>query len=260
MYNYHTHTRRCNHAIGEDREYVEKAIEGGIAELGFSDHAPYIFPNRYESDFRMHINEIEDYIKSIENLKKEYSKDINIYVGFELEYYPRFHDKQMEFLDNYPYDYLILGQHFIGNEYENESVYSGFPTKNPKHLEMYVNQVMEGIATGRFSYVAHPDVINYKGSRQEYQKAIKRICQKAKSMKIPLEYNMLGYMQKRHYPNKICWDTIAESRCDVVIGYDAHSPKVLGNTNNYIMCRKELLKMGITPLDNYKIIAKCKKM
>ena len=44
LYNYHTHTKRCNHAIGEDREYVENAIQGGLETLGFADHAPYVFP------------------------------------------------------------------------------------------------------------------------------------------------------------------------------------------------------------------------
>ena len=33
--NYHTHTKRCQHAVGEDREYVEAAIAAGIQVLGF---------------------------------------------------------------------------------------------------------------------------------------------------------------------------------------------------------------------------------
>ena len=38
--NYHTHTYRCRHAYGSEREYIEAAIRMGIAELGFSDHVP----------------------------------------------------------------------------------------------------------------------------------------------------------------------------------------------------------------------------
>lgn len=38
--NYHTHTFRCRHALGEDREYIEHAIDGGLKVLGFSDHCP----------------------------------------------------------------------------------------------------------------------------------------------------------------------------------------------------------------------------
>jgi histidinol-phosphatase (PHP family) len=42
--NYHTHTTRCHHAAGTEREYVEAAIANGIKVLGFADHTPYPFP------------------------------------------------------------------------------------------------------------------------------------------------------------------------------------------------------------------------
>ena len=38
--NYHTHTTRCRHAAGTDREYVEAAIKSGLTILGFADHTP----------------------------------------------------------------------------------------------------------------------------------------------------------------------------------------------------------------------------
>ena len=42
--NYHTHTHRCNHAIGRERDYIENALSGNLEVLGFADHTPYIFP------------------------------------------------------------------------------------------------------------------------------------------------------------------------------------------------------------------------
>ena len=35
--NYHTHTYRCHHADGTEREYVERAIENGLKIFGFSE-------------------------------------------------------------------------------------------------------------------------------------------------------------------------------------------------------------------------------
>ena len=65
-HNYHTHTFRCNHASGSDREYVETAIQNGMKTLGFSDHAPYLFPfNDYYSFYRMKVDEIEEYAQSV---------------------------------------------------------------------------------------------------------------------------------------------------------------------------------------------------
>ncbi len=41
--NYHTHTPRCGHAWGTEREYVHRALELGMKVLGFSDHTPQDF-------------------------------------------------------------------------------------------------------------------------------------------------------------------------------------------------------------------------
>ena len=55
--NYHTHTPRCNHAEGAERSYVERALAGGLQELGFSDHTPYLFElPGYYSTFRIDLN------------------------------------------------------------------------------------------------------------------------------------------------------------------------------------------------------------
>ena len=67
-YNYHTHTRRCGHAVGTEEEYVVNAIKAGIKILGFSDHAPYKEPNPSE---RMNYNQYGDYVASIEHLREK---------------------------------------------------------------------------------------------------------------------------------------------------------------------------------------------
>ena len=60
--NYHTHTWRCRHASGTERDYIENAIDHGIKILGFSDHTPYPFPDGYTSGFRMHVDQLDDYV------------------------------------------------------------------------------------------------------------------------------------------------------------------------------------------------------
>ena len=119
LHNYHTHTKRCGHAVGTEREYIENAIAKGIQTLGFSDHAPYIFPNGYQSGYRVRVEQLFEYAESVRALAKEYENDIRILCGFELEYYPDFHKDEMEFLRQVKPDYLIMGQHFIGNELDH---------------------------------------------------------------------------------------------------------------------------------------------
>ena len=114
--NYHTHTARCKHAWGEDKEYVEQAIQAGMEVLGFSDHCPWIFPPDYVSHTRMEPKELDGYFTSLENLKREYAKDITIYIGFESEYIPELMEEQDRLLKDYPVDYMLLGEHFTASE------------------------------------------------------------------------------------------------------------------------------------------------
>lgn len=86
--NFHTHTTRCNHAVGEDRQYVEAAIKGGLKVLGFSDHSPYFFSGDYYSTFQYEKRAGARICRFYFALKKEYKDDIEIKLGFETEYYP----------------------------------------------------------------------------------------------------------------------------------------------------------------------------
>ena len=98
--NYHTHTTRCKHATGTEKEYIEAAIKAGIQILGFSDHAPCPFENGYVSRIRMDMSAAEEYVRTIRALQKEYEKHIKIYVGFETEYLPQYFNKQAELFDS----------------------------------------------------------------------------------------------------------------------------------------------------------------
>ena len=159
--NYHTHTARCKHAWGEDKEYVEQAIQAGMEVLGFSDHCPWIFPPDYVSHTRMEPKELDGYFTSLENLKREYAKDITIYIGFESEYIPELMEEQDRLLKDYPVDYMLLGEHFTASEVTGP--YTGHETESEADLQRYVDLVIEGMETGKYAYVAHPDLIHYIG-------------------------------------------------------------------------------------------------
>ena len=223
QYNYHTHTPRCNHAFGEEREYIENAIKTGIKYLGFSDHAPMLFEGDYYSFFRMKPDQTEDYVKVIGDLKKEYENDIKIHMGLEMEYYPSCFERTLEFLSDYPYEYLILGQHALGDE--ERDTYSSHPTTDKRTLTRYTNQVIEGMRTKKFLYLAHPDLINYSGDNEFYREEMRRLCQCAKELDVPLEINLLGIRKNRNYPNTEFWKIASECGCAAIMGIDAHEPE-----------------------------------
>ena len=244
--NFHTHTARCRHAKGADREYVESAIRAGLSVLGFSDHSPYFFPNGYYSSHRMFPEDTEGYIHSILSLKEEYKDDITIYVGFEAEYYPLYFDKTREMLASYPYDYLILGQHFIRNEIGGHSVFSG---GNKDDLVCYVDECIEGLSTGCFFYLAHPDVIHFDGEDSFYEAQMRRLCHAALEKRIPLEINLLGIRDKRHYPKELFWKIAGETGNEVILGCDSHDPESLALKRDLWMAENLIYKYHLKKIE-----------
>ncbi|MGN0298281.1 MAG: histidinol-phosphatase [Lachnospiraceae bacterium] len=225
--NYHTHTYRCNHADGTEREYVERAIESGLKILGFSDHTPYPFPEGYISGFRMRMDQLEDYVNTILSLKEEYKKDIEIHLGFEVEYYPLYFSKLQQAMADYPVEYFILGQHFLGNEIGEH--YNGAKSFLADYLKRYCTQVEEGLETGYFTYLAHPDLMYFVGNSTVYEQQMRKICIAAKKNQIPLEINFLGITSHRNYPNEKFWKIAGEVGNDVIFGADAHTVQDVWN-------------------------------
>lgn len=220
--NLHTHTFRCGHASGTEREYIETAISGGIKVMGFSEHIPFAFPDGSESGYRMKIKDVPDYFETLTKLKNEYKDKIDIKIGFEMEYYPIYFDKMLANAKSWGAEYLILGQHFIGNEHPG-GTYSGGDHPSADQLTEYVDCVVEAIKSGVFTYVAHPDLFDYSADDQVYISQMRRICQASKEHGVPLEINFLGIRGKRNYPKELFWTIAGEVGSPVVYGFDAHS-------------------------------------
>ena len=222
--NYHTHTFRCHHAEGTEREYIEQAIAGGIAKMGFSEHIPLDFPGDYRSYWRMFSEDVEDYFTTLRAVREEYRGRIEIFIGFEMEYYPLYFEEMKKNALAWGAEYLILGQHYTESEFPG-GIYSGFRTPDESALKSYADNVVNGIRTGLFSYVAHPDLFSFTGSADVRDREMRRICRAAKEESVPLEINLLGIRSKRSYPDPDFWRIAGEEGCSAVLGCDAHTPE-----------------------------------
>lgn len=255
--NYHTHTYRCLHASGDDEEYVQKAIAEGLKILGFSDHAPYIYPNGFVSYYKMTPAGADEYFSSICALREKYKDKITIHIGYEAEYYPALWQETLKFWEskNTP-EYLILGQHFIREEYPAEQKihsYSGIGDKSC--LKTYVDTVTEGIATGKFTYIAHPDVVSYHdGDLDYYREQMTRIIKSAKAAGLPLEINLLGLAESRRYPNPHFWEIASQFSPEVILGCDAHEPERVADKNEITEALRFADKYHLNVVEEVKLI------
>lgn len=245
--NYHTHTPRCNHAVGAEREYAVEARNAGLKILGFSDHSPYLFPDGFVCGLRMRPEMLTDYVRCVREVQEEFPGELEVHLGVEMEYFPDLFAETITMLRDAGIEYLLLGQHFLGNEIGEP--YTGFPTENVSDLDRYCRQAMDGMQTGLFTYLAHPDLIRYEGNDKIYRERMRRLCREAKSCGMPLEWNLLGLATNRHYPNLRFWELAAEEGCDCILGRDAHDPVAFRDQETEDKTREILHSLGIHILD-----------
>lgn len=253
--NYHMHTRRCMHASGSDEEYVLAAIENGYEEIGFSDHTPWKYDSDFVAHMRMPLAQFDDYYASISSLRDKYKEQITIKIGLECEYFPTYMNWLKSFVKEKKLDYVIFGNHYDSTD--ESRVYFGTACESDEMLERYVDEAIKGMETGLYAYLAHPELF-MRGRRQfdnAARQASKAICEAAKAMQIPLEYNLAGaayndIMNTIQYPHPEFWKIAAEVGNEAIIGVDAHEPKAM-RTNQYRDAGIKLLEeLGITIVDS----------
>lgn len=245
--NYHTHSWRCNHATDDEEAYVKSALRRGLRVLGFSDHSPYYFPKDHDSYFRMKPEQLPGYVETVLHLRQKYAGRLEIPLGLELEYYPKYFPEIMPVLRDAGIEYLLWGQHFIDNEIGAH--YSGKATADRDILRRYCGQSVDGMQTGCFTYFAHPDLIHFKGSDVDYRECMRLICREAKSCALPLEINLLGFLKKRNYPDRRFWELAAEEGCDVILGCDTHDASHLLETDTEKMALAMIDELGLNLLE-----------
>lgn len=234
-FNLHTHTMRCGHAEGLDEQYIHSAIDAGFKVLGFSEHVPMKeirIPN-----CRMFYEQKDEYLSSMQSLKEQYKDQIEIKIGYEVEYFEDHLEYLLELRKEC--DYMILGQHLKYLIYEYDCYCSD------EDVLIYAKQVEEALSKGLITYVAHPDY--FMLGRNHFSKACieasQRIAKASLLYDVPLEINLNGFRYGKRkyrfyqqpglieecypYPFRSFWEIVSSYGCKVIYGYDAHSPLTL---------------------------------
>ena len=218
---------------------------------------------------------MEEYVPALEELREKYKDKIDIKIGIESEYMGDMveaHPKAQEFrkATEPKLDYMILGQNFAFARNEDGSLAQPLrhSEKNSARYPIdYALSVVEGMRTGKFAYVAHPDIFLQKrydvpeNEKKEFMEnakiAAELICDAAKEYDIPLEVNLGSLAATKagikkvlpnndlEYPVPEFWKVAEEKGCKVLIGVDAHTPKALKNRQDEIYIRNYLQSRGV---------------
>ncbi len=254
-YNYHTHTKRCNHASGSDEAYILSAIKAGFDCIGMSDHIPFEgYKNQCD---RMDDTELNEYIESMYLLKEKYKDQIDIKVGFEIEFFDEMVEYYQEVIKRV--DYLIIGQHYkkmIDHDYSFQA--------SDDDLEYYVSAIEKAVSLNLVKCIAHPDyfMLGRSNFSAKCAEVAVRLANLSLKYDIPLEINLNGirYGKREYETGMFCcypfydfWKIISEKGCKVIYGYDAHTPECLEEEYRIDVIKEILQGLSFNILDKYVV-------
>lgn len=239
--NYHTHTYFCDgKAIPED--YIKSAIKNNVTSLGFSGHAPLPF----KTEWNMRMDKVDEYISQLNDLKEKYKNELEIFIGFEVDYVNG--TNVLESVKKFNPDYFIGSVHLLGF-FNNDKVFE--VDHNPqkfiaglkeiykdnikKLVTFYYEQLMTMIISYKPDIIGHLDLVKkfnagnryFSEDEKWYISLIKKVIEIISTSGCIVEVNTRGYYKgyiKSFYPGSFILKECYKFGIPVTINSDAHLP------------------------------------
>ncbi len=153
-YDYHTHPNLMR--VPENgRAYIETAIQKGLREICFTDHAPL---EGFPLGDRMPVGMARQYCETVRTLADEYKDRIVVKCGIEMDYLPTIEDQIEDILNQADFDYVI------GSSHLHCRGMLPFPLSDLTAQEFVVkcfeNNLM-AVKSGYFNTIAHIDMYRW---------------------------------------------------------------------------------------------------
>jgi histidinol-phosphatase (PHP family) len=227
---YHMHTPLCGHAVGEPDEYVAQAKKVGLAEIGFSDHAPLV---AYEDPrYTMSRDQLPLYHKMMEAVQKKHS--FRIKIGLEADYIPGREAQTREIIEGYPYDFVIGSIHFI-NDWAFDDPDQNVRWKD-KDIDTvyrdYYKLLRQSAESRLFDIMGHVDLVKKFGHRatQDLSGEVEETARVFKKSGVVVEVNTSGLRKpvKEIYPAPGLLKIYKKAGVPITFSSDSHDPADVG--------------------------------
>lgn len=233
---YHTHHARCGHAEGALEDYVKRAVEIGLDQIGLSDHMPLIHvdPDTYYPGMAMPMDELPRYVEEAFALKEKYRGVIGVRVGLEADFIEGHEEAIERIVRGYPWDYVIGSVHFLGEwDITDYRQTDGWKSRDPMDVyEQYYDAVCKAAATGFYDIIGHIDVIKRFGVQPggDVTQLENMALEAAAKAGIAIELNASGLRMPcaDMFPSRRMLGKARELGIPITLGSDAHQPERLG--------------------------------
>ncbi len=229
LYDSHVHTHFCKHALGGMEEYVAQAMLRNLRGIVFTCHNP--LPAPMLTNARMEQHQFNDYLRSIESLRSQWSSLLDIRRGLECDY----HRDIVPFLDD-----LLTRQrldYILGSVHPHLAIHAdSFQAEDfEAFARRYFDLIAEAAETGLFDAIAHFDLLkclqpaewNVVNLRETIHACLDRIA----ACGVAVELNTSGYYRPRSemHPGPEILRAMFDRGIPVVLASDAHTPERVGD-------------------------------
>jgi len=221
LVDYHVHAlghADREHTLENLKEFLQRAREMKIKEIGFADHDRYL----EKLDFTLY------------HQLQEIFPDINIRVGLEIDYYPHQLAEIKKKVNSYNFDYVIGSVHYIGDwMFDADKYKDKFTHWDIDELYgQYLNLVAGAAQTGLFPLLGHLDLIKIFGYRptKSLYDTFWPYLQQLKKCGVVVELNTNGWYKPvgELYPQPELLQMCYEANIPITLSSDAHFPQQVG--------------------------------
>lgn len=249
----HTHTFRCGHAVGQEEDYVKKAVALGLSAVAITDHIPFYWLPREAHDptLAMALEELPRYVESVLALKEKYRGAVEVLLGIEADYVEGHEEKLAELLQRYPFDVVLGSVHWLDGFWvdapSSKNLYRQGPAKVQEIWEIYWKKLEKAILSGLFDIMAHLDLPKKFGFFPEKPLAEleSRVVQTLVATGTAVEVSTAGRRKPvgEDYPSLRLLQHLVAAGVPLVISSDAHAPEEVGFGFEEVVSR--LLGLGV---------------
>ncbi|MFT8310143.1 MAG: histidinol-phosphatase HisJ [Sporolactobacillus sp.] len=261
----HTHSEFCPHGSGEDTElFIRSAIKQGMTDYSITEHAPLppdflarcAGAQQAIDTAGISINDVEPYLNKMNKLKQKYRSQLNIHIGFEVDYLSDYENWTRDFLNEYGLysDHSILSLHFLPGsggyraiDYSAEdykqgivSFYGSFQFAQEAYFGMMRHLVKSDLGIYKPTRIGHMTLCrkfkNYftkedTGFSAKTEQLIDYFLNEVVIGEYALDYNTSGMFKdwcREPYPPDKLTSLAVKKQIPLVFGSDAHFSKDVG--------------------------------
>ena len=224
LYESHSHTPLCKHAVGDPAEYAAVAEQRGLKGIIITCHAP--LPDGLGIDHRMAPEDFGRYVDLVAAAREAFAGRVDVRLGLESDYFPGIGRWAEKLHARAPLHHVLGSVHMQVTHYRAKYFTGDFLA----YQRTYFEHLAESAETGLFDTLAHPDLVKNEAPHAwdfgrilpDIQRALDRIARTGVAME--LNTSGLNKALPEMNPGPRMLALIRERGIPVVIGADAHRP------------------------------------